>query len=87
MKKFLLFASAALVASSAFASVDAYDYGTKNDLSIYNRWVSARAYNIDDWNAFSFGADYYQYARTATLYIDEAKAENNRVLVSWGPSR
>ena len=87
MKKFLLFASAALVASSAFASVDNYDYGTKNDISIYNRWVSARAYNIEDWNAFSFGSDYYQYARTATLYIDEANVENNRVLVSWGPSR
>ncbi len=89
MKKFLLFASAALVsASSAFASTEAADtYADVDGISVYNRWVCAKAYNVDDWAKYSFSKEYYQYARTATLFIDEANKDNNRVVVAWGPSR
>ena len=87
MKKFLLLAAAALVGSSAFASVDPTAYAEVEGLKVNNRWVSARAYNVDDWNKYSFATDYYQYARTATLYVDEAQPENNRVVVAWGPTR
>ena len=88
MKKFLLLASAALISASAFASTEAKEtYAPVNDISVYNRWVSAKKYNIDDWAAYPFAKEGYQYARMATLYIDEANVKDNRIVVAWGPSR
>ncbi|MBQ9073328.1 MAG: hypothetical protein IJY30_02540 [Muribaculaceae bacterium] len=82
MKKTLLAAAALFTAATSFASVDVTPYATTNGITCENIWLNARARNADDWNAYPF-AEMYAKVRTATLLIDDANAENNKILVGW----
>lgn len=70
MKKFLLLASAALLAGTAMAADDTFDYGTVEGVTIQNLWL--KAYNYGNYNAdteypFIVNQD-FDRARTCTAY-------------------
>lgn len=82
MKKFLLSATAVMVAATSFAARDAVAYPTVNGIECTNIWVNSRTIGYDTYVTYPFVATKNK-ARTAALLIDEANPENNKILVGW----
>lgn len=80
MKKFLLIASMALMATtSVLAKTDGFEYETINGLTCKSVWVDDRTSNIDGWWQLPF-AEMYAKARTAALATINGE---DKIIVGW----
>ncbi|MDE6397244.1 MAG: hypothetical protein K2K84_08230, partial [Muribaculaceae bacterium] len=80
MKKSLLIASMALMAtSSALAVTDGFTYETTDGITCKNIWIDDRTSNMFGWNDLPF-SQMYAKARTAALATIDGK---DKIIVGW----